>query len=246
MLEKYNKKPKYVKIGIGILFLSVCFSCNDCKERNKEKIQQGTFLAEKWKELLENSDDDLDVLIAECKTQAMAYNFNEAHVLLHKLEGVFKKTYIGDWSNDYNEVYDYVFEAEAIYLCAKGDKESSDRLVFLLTSVPLKGTGLPNGFEYQYTKRDGYEYARFDISDEQIENHNLYVCEVLRYNKRCDKLIDLAISNKQWVLANRILYLFKDIPSLVIEQEGQHAVVYSKLAINNAKKKIDQAKKEIN
>lgn len=238
MIMYYKNISNNIKIGLCILSLLFFYCCN---ERNGEK-KEGTYLAETWKELIENSDNDINNLIVECKSQAMAYNFNEAHILLHKLESVYKNEYIGDWTGDYNEVYNYVFEAEAIYLCAKDDKESLDRLMFLLISIPLKGTGLPNGLKYHFSKRDGYLYARYDISDEQVEKHNLYVYEVLRFNNRCDKLIDLAISNKQWELADRILHLFKDVPSLINEQEGQHTISYSKQAKNDEKKKIEQAK----
>lgn len=183
----------------------------------------------------------------ECKSLAMANDYVNAHKKLIELENCLKSSsYLDDGIEEYNAVYDYVFEAEAMYLCAKGDKESLDRLVFLLLSVPIKGVALPDGYKYEYTKRDGYAYARYDLSDGQVDNHNLFVSEVMRFNKKCDKIIDIALLIHQLPLAGRIVELYKDVPSLISVQEGKHIIHYSKQAQNESKNKLNAAKKEKN
>lgn len=180
----------------------------------------------------------------ECKSLAMANDFVNAHKKIIELENCLKSTsYIDDRIEEYNTVYDYVFEAEAMYLCAKGDKESLDRLVFLLLSVPVKGVALPDGYKYEYAKRDGYPYACYDLSDEQVYNHNLFASEVMRFNQKCDKIINLALSIQQLPLADRIVELYKDVPSLISAQEGKHIIHYSKQAQNEGRNKIDKVKR---
>lgn len=80
------------------------------------------------------------------------------------------------------EAEDYVFNAEAMYLCAKGDPQSLDRIIYLLTS--------------------SYPVVMGDNKDEVIES----------YETRCDALVSHAIANRNYELARRVIPFYLPHP----------------------------------
>jgi len=176
-------------------------------------------------------------LAAESKTAAMSYDFNKAHEILIKLETMTKNSYEG--KSIYNEAFDYVFNAEAMYLCAKGDNESLGRLVFLLSSIPIEGVGITEGTEYEAKYLvDGYE------------EHEKYILYVRRFNQKCNTLIDLAIANHNYNLVNKVFPLYKSVPNELDQglsvsdgKREKQRISYSDEDKEKAKKKINVAVK---
>lgn len=239
-------KNKLLNLLMGCIVIFAITMIVSCNEGKTKSTSDNSF---SFKEFFNSSNKDFDenALIEECKSLAMEYKFNDAHKILNRLHSELKDYYIGDgWIPIYDEVEDYVFKAEAMYLCAQGDKESIDRLLFLLNSIQIDGRVLPNGYKYEFTKRDDYEYPRYDISEDVVEKHNAYVSDVIKFNTKCDYLIDLAISNRLWDAANRILNLYKDVPSIINEKDGHHIITYSNMSKTTAQTKITVARGDNN
>lgn len=176
-------------------------------------------------------------LAAESKSASMSYDFNKAHERLIQLESLSKNSDEG--KEIYNEAFDYVFNAEAIFLCAKGDDESINRLVFLLASIPVVGVALPEGFTYNSNVGSVFR------------EHEKYIEYTNRFNQKCDALIDLAIANHNISIAERIIPLFKltTEPLRGLEKDTadkyvEHKIVYINNAKDNAIRKVNKAIKE--
>lgn len=126
----------------------------------------------------------------------------------------------------YQEGVEYVFNSEMLYLCSIGDKESIDRISFLLLDIKIEGTPIPEG-----------KTGIFEVKDK----HNAYASSVSSFNLKCDNLIDLAITNKNLLLAKRIIPLFKAVPNIL--EWGNEPVHYSletkEIAIHKINKAID-------
>lgn len=180
----------------------------------------------------EQQEKQIADIVNECKSTARAYDFVTSHKLLDQLES---NDYVSN--NTYEETFDYVFNAEAMYLCARGDEESLNRVTFLLSSIPIKGVALPDGFKYT---------RYYDINISQRDKHNLYVNNVTRYNQKCNTLIDLGISNHSMELIERVIPLYKEVPSLIVDTESETVKViqYSNKDQIYAKAKVAKAKKE--
>ena len=132
----------------------------------------------------------------------------------------------------YKEGVDYVFNSEALYLCSLGDKTSLDRIVYLLSEYPIFGVPISEGTTY---RTGGVLY-------DQVMNHKKYINSVSKVNGLCDKLIDLAITNHNMELAERVIPQYKNVPDPVIGNYGNmHTMQYSYLAKENAIKKINKA-----
>lgn len=145
---------------------------------------------------------------------ARAYDFEAAHQMLDELHEEYVESGTLSWANKdkkkkYDDAFDYVFNAEAMYLCAKGDKESLDRIIFLLSNIPVEGAAIPEGTQYKET----------DELFSQRDDHELYINYATRHNQKCNTLIDLAIANHLYPLAERVLPLLKDVPEPIKGRE---------------------------
>ena len=151
-----------------------------------------------------------------------ANDFEAAHKFLEKMRG----------KPGYEKAYDEVFNAEALYLCANGDKSSLDRVVFLLSSVPVEGTPVLEGTAF----KDRYDMRKME------DEHNLYIRSVTKYNQKCSMLIDLAISKHNEGLAERIMPLFKAVPmSLENVSDSVQTMQYSWVDRDRAKEKYEKS-----
>ena len=92
---------------------------------------------------------------------------------------------------------DYVFNAEMLYLTSLGTEEASNRIVFLLAEYQIPGE-VVNDASPEY------------FAGEQYHNAKIYINGVKRFNKRCDNVIDLAITQGNKELALRIVDLYKE------------------------------------
>lgn len=167
----------------------------------------------------DRKDEEMEQVFADCESATQNYDFEKAHLLLQKMKGDYLQAEKYDLKKKkeerYNDAFDYVFNAEAMYLCAKGDKESLNRIVFLLSSIQIKGVS---------------------PSDEYIES-------VKRFNQKCSSLIDLAIANNSYTLAQKVLPLFKEVPEKKSDN-GEEQVVYNRSDKKMAEDKVNQAIKE--
>lgn len=152
-----------------------------------------------------------------------ANDFQAAHDFLEEMQG----------TKDYEKAYDEVFNAEALFLCANGDKTSLDRIIFLLSSVPIEGTPVPEGTTFK---------SRYDVRD-MADGHNRYIHSVTKYNQKCSMLIDLAISKHSDSLVERIMPLFKAVPmALDNASDTVQTMQYSWADRDRAIEKVEQAK----
>lgn len=132
----------------------------------------------------------------------------------------------------YQEGVEYVFDAEVLFLCSVGDKASIDRLAFLMSDLKIEGNPITDGANYKYHNR----FNRLDTED-----HEKYIASVSQFNNRCDKLIDLAITNRNIGLANRIVQLYKPIPNQIIEDDDEHVMHYTNVDKERALEKVNKA-----
>lgn len=189
----------------------------------------------------ERNDKEMIEIANECKADALACDFVSAHKRLNVLASD------RDGANDiesnginyykikekrYNEAFDYVFNAEAMFLCAKGDKESIDRITFLLSSIPVKGVAIPEGTPYEY--EDDFDHETKDL-------HRDYIEYASSFNQKCDALIDLAISNNNYLLIKKVIPLFKTVPEQLKSHYKRHLLDYSNSSKKNAILKINKA-----
>lgn len=197
----------------------------------------------------ERNEKEMIEIANKCKSDALSYNFVSAHEKLNILandrdasidlyiDGV---DYYKIKKKRYEETEDYVFNAEAMYLCSKGDKESIDRITFLLSSIPVKGIAIPEGTEYEYET---------EFIGEIGENHSDYINYVTAFNQKCETLIDLAISNRCFSLVEKVLPLIKsvpDIPSTVYKngKNIRHKLTYNDNTKKQAILKVNKAIRE--
>lgn len=192
----------------------------------------------------ERNDKEMIEIANKCKADALARDFVAAqeklNVLANDRDGsenaeINGINYYKIKEKRYNETFDYVFNAEAMYLCAKGDKESIDRITFLLSSIPVKGVAIPEGTPYQY---------EFDFDYDTKELHKDYIKYASSFNQKCSALIDLAISNNNSLLIRKVIPLFKDVPEELKSHDKRHPLEYSNSSKKNAILKINKAIKD--
>ena len=186
---------------------------------------------------------------------ARAYDFEAAHRFLDEMNNAPSPpsgmTY-GDWEVKKKEAFDYIFHAEAMYLCAKGDLESINRLTFLLTDIPIKGSAIPEGTEYK---------SKYDFDMDRLKEHSEYIENATKFNQKCSELIDLAISNRNYTIVEKVLPLYKPVPNPfkedskeIAEDQGFRIVLstkyrmqkmdYTDIAKKNAILKVNKAIRE--
>ena len=171
----------------------------------------------------------------QCKADAMKYDFVSAHENLIILENDYT-VYKGDERDELKEIkkkrfddtFNYVLNAELMYLCSKGDKESIDRITFLLSGIPIKSVAISEGEEFD------------DIDEKIIEEHNSHVDFVSSFNQKCSMLIDMAIAHHNYAIVENVFPLFKPVPQK-IRMFHSVKVQYSNSDSERAKEKINKA-----
>lgn len=174
-------------------------------------------------ELKEKYKTEEEVSYDNYQDALRANDFEAAHEFLEGMRG----------KSGYEKAYDEVFNAEALYLCAIGDKTSLDRIVFLLSSVPIEGTPVPEGTSFK---------SKYDVRD-MSDGHSQYIHSVTKYNQKCNMLIDLAISKNNHALAERIMPLYKAVPiALDNVSDSVRVMQYTWADRDRAKEKVEQLK----
>jgi hypothetical protein len=172
-----------------------------------------------------------------------ARDFESAQVILNKMYDNYNNKKIrSDFSSEdaqkkkalleaYHVGVDYVFNAEALYLCSNGDEESLNRISYLLSDLRIEGNPII----------EGTSYREYDLGENEKENHKKYVYSVTSFNSKCDKLIDLAITNNNYGVIERVYPLYKLVPDKI--DSGSDIVImnYSNIDKERAREKINKA-----
>ena len=169
-----------------------------------------------------------------------AGDFEAALIFVDKLEQETVERdkydrYIPENIERYTSARDYVFYAEVQLLMADGSQEASDRIIFLLNSLPQKGTKLPEGHE-------GTD-ARTTICDGSSFNKDFaWFCETIySYNDKCRQIMELCINQKNKYLAEKIVKLVKKRPTSSEVETYEYVVNYTDEDIDAIKKMFDDA-----
>lgn len=138
--------------------------------------------------------------------------------------------YISENVEAYQAARDFVFNSESQYLLAIGSTEASDRVVFLLNSLPKKGKALQEGYE-------GTD-ARTSIVDQSSFNKDFaWYCDyVYSFNSKCIQIMELCISQNNKYLADKIVGFVKETPTSEKSGGFEYTVHYT----NNDKLSIQE------
>ena len=102
-----------------------------------------------------------------------------------------------DWiekNNGSDDDKDYVFNAEMLYLTSLGTEDASNRIVYLLAEYQIPGTPVTESTSHETQWNDDMKK---------------YIIGVMRFNKRCDNIIDMAISQGNEQLCRKIIPQYK-------------------------------------
>jgi hypothetical protein len=133
---------------------------------------------------------------------------------------------------------DYIFNQEMLYLVSLNTPEATNRVVYLLAEFNIEGTPVGENQTYFYP-------VERDPAKE-------YIASIIKYNERCNSILDLAISLGNEELAKKIIDLYKkDIEILsdyaeggVFGDEELKTGKYVETSKQAAKEKLEKAIKE--
>ena len=126
----------------------------------------------------------------------------------------------------YYAAIDYIYSHEITSILTSGDDQAADKVVFLLSEIPLDG------------HVDG-GYALFDSNWPDCQEEVAYknICIVI--NKLCDKALTLAINRHNKEFAKNIIEYYKSEYEFYGEEESKNF-----RARDEAKKKYEEAIKD--
>lgn len=161
-------------------------------------------------------------------------DLTEARKLLNLVYEQYNKNN-GYSRGEYYEYADMLFDAEVRHLMSSG-KLNPDSVIFVLSNIRIDGNAVAEGTMY---------YSKSSFKDEVCKNHDRYIESANRYNQKCDKMFGIALANKDYELAERIIAMFKDVPAPLYYSTGKDGVdncmEYSSIASVNAHRKLPQS-----
>ena len=110
-----------------------------------------------------------------------------------------------DWiekNNGTDDDKDYVSNAEMLYLTSLGTDEASNRIIYLLAEYQILGEVVTRTTPNITNNVEDYD-------GELYQNTKEYINGIKRFNKRCDNVLDLAITQNNKELAKKIINLYK-------------------------------------
>lgn len=158
-----------------------------------------------------NGNDNGSTSYATYQEACRANDFEAAWDIVGKLEDkAFEVDEEGFYNDnnikEYTSARDKVFNSEVQFLMAIGSAEASDRILFLLNSLPMKGKRLNEG----YRDTD----AGMDLRVKAYACDFAWYCEsVNSYNSKCKAIMELCISRNNKYLADKIVLLVKETPT---------------------------------
>lgn len=138
-------------------------------------------------------------------------DFEAAYVFLDRIEN--KK---GKDNEKYINARDFIVSHEITYLASLNTKESTKRVLYLLTEIRPESKKIPTG------KLDTGEPSDKSSDRKKIDTYSL---EVKNYNKQCHSIIDLAIAELNKELAQGVLTCY--VPTIIIESSMEKVPFYA-------------------
>ena len=145
--------------------------------------------------------------------------------------------YYREYVDAYTNARDFVFNSEVQVLVSMKNDEASDRVLYLLNSLQMKGTELPEG----YVGED----ACMEIVDGACRTRDFaWYCEsVNSFNKKCIQTMELCISSGNKYLADKVLNIVKKTPISEENDDHKYVVRYSNKDKEKIKEIFDEAVK---
>lgn len=149
----------------------------------------------------DNNSNDNETGYATYKEALAANDFESAHKIIAQAEADNVKLGEKDFEKKYGIKYigkgieaakEEIFDKEVKFLAANGSPEANARLVFLFSDFEIKGKKLPVGL-------NSYYYV-----------NNEYPKSVSIFNSKLSMVLDLAISQDNKELAQKIIKLYKE------------------------------------
>lgn len=133
-------------------------------------------------------------------------DFEAAYIFLDRIENNKGKD-----NEKYITARDFIMTNELTYLASVNSEESTKRIIYLLTEMRPESNKIPKG------KIDLHNYwDSSDGSNPEKEKIDAYSLEVNNFNKQCHRILDLAITEKNQDLAQKVLKCY--VPSIIVDR----------------------------
>jgi hypothetical protein len=165
-------------------------------------------------------------------------DFDAAWAFVDKLEAQsmefdMNDRYIQQNVSAYTSARDFVFNSEVQILFSNGSTEASDRVVYLLNSLPIKGKRLAEGYK-------GTDAMTTIVDGSSFNKDFAWYCEsVNSYNNKCRQIMELCISQNNKYLADKIVKLVKETPTSNESSGFDYVVHYTNTDIHYCPVKVD-------
>lgn len=226
-------------ISIAIIIVTLCSLTFDISSEINSCIKKRDFeYAHKWLERMKVHDS----LSGEPEYEHSLLSIITLDSFLYEITGISlfgdyffeEKTYS---ASEYLIKKHELLDAETSYLLNLGDEESLNRIISVMYNFTLDYSPHLGNFDSYNKKR--YEYK---INQRCVD-------EAMRYNRKCDILLNKAINVKNLEFAKAIIPLYKD--NLIIKEidyslfgDNTYNISLSKDDKNNAQNKLNEAIKE--
>ena len=143
-----------------------------------------------------------------------------------------------DWiekNNGSDDDKDYVFNAEMLYLTSLGTEEASNRIVYLLAEYQIPGVVVNNSTPNVY---DNVKYGDGNL----YNGLKTYIDGIKRFNKRCDNVLDIAITQNNKKLCQKIISLYKADINVGKDDPDRGDLFFSRPILDYTSKEAAQAK----
>lgn len=153
---------------------------------------------------------------AACRAQ----DFEAAHEILDILYDKYLEGYgvASDYEDislekvraKYQAACGYIFKQEMMYCLSDGSEQASDKVLYLLSEIPVEGVPHPEGSYYFHDVDPGFSDGK---------EHYTYYSWVRNYNGYCTQILDLALSQNNAYLAKKVIGMYKQ--NIVHEEDSK-------------------------
>ena len=160
------------------------------------------------------------------------HDFEAAYQFVEKYE---QDSFWDDQKVDRSRHKDYIFNQEMLYLVSLNTPEATNRVIYLLVENNIEGT--PVGENQTYSMPIERDPAKE------------YIASIIKYNERCNSVLDLAISLGNEELAKKMIDLYKKDVEILSDKGGLFSEElktgkYVDTSKQAAKEKLEKAIKE--
>lgn len=164
-------------------------------------------------------------------------DFEAAYIFLDRIENDEGKD-----NDKYITARDFIVGHELTYLASVNSEESSKRIIYLLTEMRPEANKIPIG------EIDLHLYSHLTGGNPEKERIDAYSLEVNNFNKQCNRILDLAITEKNEELAQGVLKCY--VPSIIVgrsmKERSSGGVDHEIYNISYNNEDYEQADKKIN